>query len=178
MTFQATLQGWHDFYMVAGTAAASLVGLLFVGLSLHLRTVVSRSDVQALARVTLTSFGLTLLIALFLVIPGETAATTGWQLIALGVVACALIVRSVIAGVRGHAHTIGFRRLTRRFGLTVLAFLGLIATGGMFAAGAYSAGLNWLVGVVVVLLLVSLRNTWDLLVSVGAATLGVQGDER
>jgi len=46
--------------MLAGTAAATLVGLLFVGLSLHLRAVLSRSEVRSLARVTLANFGLIL----------------------------------------------------------------------------------------------------------------------
>ena len=41
MSFQTALSGWHDFYILAGTAAATLVGLLFVGLSLHLRIVVA-----------------------------------------------------------------------------------------------------------------------------------------
>ncbi len=35
MPFGILAQRWHDFYVVAGTAAATLVGLLFVGLSLR-----------------------------------------------------------------------------------------------------------------------------------------------
>jgi hypothetical protein len=33
---QATVASWHDFYVTMGTAAASLIGLLFVALSLNL----------------------------------------------------------------------------------------------------------------------------------------------
>jgi hypothetical protein len=29
-----TLKGWHDFYLLVGTAWATLLGLLFVALSL------------------------------------------------------------------------------------------------------------------------------------------------
>src|SRR6202035_37446 len=50
VSYQATLQRWHDFYAIPGQGAASLVGLLFVGLSLHIRMVLSRVDVRALAR--------------------------------------------------------------------------------------------------------------------------------
>ena len=175
MSYQTTLQGWHTFYSITGTAAASLVGLLFVGLSFHLRLVVSRPEVKALARLTLTNFGLTLLLSLFMVLPDSDASTTGWQLIGLGGVACLLVVPSLIAALRSSGHTIGYRRLLLRFGLSVLTFLGVMSTGGLFVVGEYRSGLGWLVGVGVVLLVVSLRNTWDLLVSVGAATLGVQG---
>ena len=41
MLYQAELAGWHDFFILAGMASATLVGLLFVGLSLHLRIVVT-----------------------------------------------------------------------------------------------------------------------------------------
>jgi hypothetical protein len=174
MNYQMTLQGWHDFYSITGTAAASLVGLLFVGLSLHLRVVVSRSDVRGLARLTLTSFGLTLVLSLFMVIPERDSAQTGLELIISGVAACLLIVPSVRAGLRSSDSAIGFRRMLFRFGLSVLGYLVVIATGGLFAAGAYGSGFGWLVGVTVVLLVLSLRNSWDLLVTLGAAVLSGQ----
>src|SRR2546423_1827904 len=37
----ATLAGWHDLYVTVGAAAATLVGLPSVGLSLHVRVVVA-----------------------------------------------------------------------------------------------------------------------------------------
>ncbi len=86
MDFQTTLQSWHDFYSITGMAAASLVGLLFVGLSLHLRIVVTHEDVKALARVTLTSLGVTLVLALFMVIPETNdPSSTGWDVTGVGV---------------------------------------------------------------------------------------------
>ncbi len=177
MSYQTTLQGWHDFYSITGPAAATLVGLLFVGLSFHLRLVVSRPDVRGLARVTLTSFGLTLVLSLLIVIPESDSASTGWALIGSGAGAFLLSVPSLTMGVRSRERTISHRRLMARFGLSAFSYLGVIAAGGMFVAGAYRSGFGWLVGVVLVLLLVSLRNTWDLLVSVGAATLSVQDAE-
>jgi hypothetical protein len=40
-----TVQRWHDYYVVAGGAAAVLLGLLFVSLSLHLDRKASEYDV-------------------------------------------------------------------------------------------------------------------------------------
>lgn len=77
MEYQTTLQGWHTFYAISGEAAASLTGLLFVGLSLHLKLVVARADVRALARVTFTGFVLMLLLALFLIEPQTNVANYG-----------------------------------------------------------------------------------------------------
>jgi len=80
MPYQTELAGWHDFYILAGTAAATLVGLLFVGLSLHLQIVVTTSEVRSLARVTLVNFAAVVFLALFMVIP-EGATSAGLQLI-------------------------------------------------------------------------------------------------
>ena len=51
MTYADAVQSWRDFYVTAGAAAATLVGLLFVGLSSHIRVVVSQADVKSLARI-------------------------------------------------------------------------------------------------------------------------------
>ena len=173
MSFQTTLLGWHDFYSIVGMAAASLVGLLFVGLSIHLRVVVTHKDVQALARATFSTLGLTLVLALFMVAPETKASNLGEELIGLGAVASLLVVPSIAIGVRSRERTISYRRLVMRFGITTLTFLGVIATGGVLVAGDSSDALGWLVAVSIFLIITSLRNAWDLLVSVGAATITV-----
>ena len=171
MSFQTTLLSWHDFYSIVGMAAASLVGLLFVGLSLHLRVVVTHRDVQALARATFAGLGLTLALALFMVAPETQPPSLGLELIGLGVVATVLVLPSIATGIRSSERTISYRRLLLRFGITGVTFLGVIATGGLLVADDPSDALGWLVAVSMFLIITSLRNSWDLLVSVGAATI-------
>jgi hypothetical protein len=179
MNYASTLQSWHDFYSIVGMAAASLVGLLFVGLSLHLRIVVSRADVRALARVTLASLGLGLILALFMVIPeSHDPSSTGWNLIGLGGFGCLLISRSIVRGVRSSSHTIiSFPRLILRFGFSTVTFLTIIAMGGLLVGGDYQDAFSGLVAVSVVLLVGALRNSWDLLVSVGDVAYGAEAPQ-
>jgi hypothetical protein len=173
MNFLTTLQGWHDFYSIMGMAAGSLVGLLFVGLSMHLRVVVTHEDVRALARVTMASLGLSLVLALFLVIPGDTdPSSTGWEVVGVGVASFVIIGRPLVSGVRSSHRALNFRHLILRFGLTIGTFVAAIVAGVILIAGDYQAGLSWLVGVSVSLLVSALRNSWDLLVTVGSATIG------
>ena len=74
----------------------TLVGLLFVGLSLHIRAVLSRSEVRSLARVTLANFGLLLLVSLFMVIPqGPSAASP--ELLISGLFTLIVIAPSLVA---------------------------------------------------------------------------------
>jgi hypothetical protein len=177
MNYQTTIQSWHDFYSITGEGAASLIGLLFVGLSLHLRMVLSHPDVRALARVTLSNFIFTLVLALFITIPDNNSADTGWELIGLGLISFVFIAPSLTAGVRSPERAMSLPRLLLRFGVSALAFLGLAASGVVLVAGNYQAGLGALEGVTVLVLVVSLRNTWDLLVSVAAEGPSTQDAE-
>jgi hypothetical protein len=172
VNFLTTLQSWHDFYSIMGMAAGSLVGLLFVGLSLHLRVVVTHEDVKALARVTMASLGLSLVLALFMVIPGDNdPSSTGWEIVGVGIASFVIIGRPLFLGMRSSHRALHFRHLILRFGLTILTFAAALVAGFILIAGDYQAGLSWLVGVSVSLLVTALRNSWDLLVTVGDATL-------
>lgn len=169
MTLRETLQGWHDFYVTAGAASATLVGLLFVGLSLHIRIVVSHPDVRALARVTLTDFFGILLVSLALLQPTDSSVQTGSWLLGIAAVSLILTVRPALEGL-GHSgtRTLGMATLAARFGVTALAFVALGLVGVLFVAGAYPEAVGSLLPVLVVSLVVAVRNTWDLLVTVAA----------
>ena len=179
VSYQTAVSGWHDFYILAGTASATLVGLLFVGLSLHLRIVVASSEVRSLARVTLANFGAVLFVALFMVIPeGQSAVAS--QLIGAGVVSLVIIAPSLMAAGRSRGWTLQMRRVQRarlvlRFGLSTVSYLAVIVAGVLLLSSPTSA-FTWLVIATVLLLVVSLRNTWDLLVTVGDVTLGGAGE--
>jgi hypothetical protein len=169
--YQVLAQRWHDFYIIAGTAAATLVGLLFVGLSLHLRAVLSRSEVRSLARVTLANFGLILFVSLFMVIP-QGSSSVSPELLGSGAFSLTVIVPSLLAASRSPTRTLRSYQLVLRFGFSALGYAGVIVAGVLLGSGSDDAALSWLVVVAIVLLVVSLRNSWDLLVSVGAALDG------
>ena len=165
-SYGQAVQGWHDFYVTAGAAAATLVGLLFVGLSLHIRVVVAHPDVRGLARVTLTDFVDVLLVSLMVLAP-VTAISVAYALFSAFAVSFAITLRLGFDGFRRRRlRTIGLRTFVARYGLSALCYLSLGAVGALFARGDYQDGLGALLGVVLVLLVVAVRNTWDLLVTV------------
>jgi hypothetical protein len=179
--YQTVANDLRDFYILAGTAAATLVGLLFVGLSLHLRVVIAASEVRGLARVTLANFGAVLFVSMFMVIT-EDQSTAGWQLIGSGLVSLAISAPSLLMAVRtGPANLRMMRRdrarLLLRFGLSSVSYLAIIAAGILLLSSLTSPFPAVLVVAIVVLLVVSLRNTWDLLVTVGEVTLGSEQDK-
>ena len=60
--------------------------------------------------------------------------------------------------------------LTVRFGISALGFGGIGLVGFLFVTGASSPALATLLPVIVLSLVVAVRNTWDLLVTVAART--------
>lgn len=167
----ATLAGWHDLYVTVGTAAATFVGLLFVGLSLHIRVVVAHAEVRSLARVTLTAFFVVVLVAIAMLQPADSAVVVADWLAGIAVVSLVLTARPLRDGLaRGRGRALGLRTTTARFGASGLAFVGLLACAGLLAAGRTTDGLDLLLVIVVMLLIVSVRSTWDLLVTVAASS--------
>jgi cell division protein FtsW (lipid II flippase) len=168
VSFSATLQTWHDVYVTAGAGAATLAGLLFVGLSLHIRTVVSHPDVRSLARVTLSDFFVVLVLSLFLLAPSDGPQTLGYEVGGIGLIGLLLMLRPALAGIHNRrTRSLWLRVLLFRFGLSALAHLALIVAGAAFVVSADFADVfRLLLIVVVVLLMVAVRNTWDLLVTV------------
>jgi hypothetical protein len=166
VTYEVIVGRWRDFYIVAGTSGATLVGLLFVGLSLHLQIVVTHPEIRALARNTLANLGLILFLSLFLVIhQGPTPA--GDELIVSGAFTLLSVAASLVAAVRNRLRVPNPILLSARYLLSVVAYAGAIVAGALISANAANAALNLLLATVIVLIVVSLRNSWDLLVAVG-----------
>jgi modulator of FtsH protease len=165
---QATVASWHDFYVTMGTAAASLIGLLFVALSLNLDSVVgdSRDDLRAFAEQAFYSFTWVLLIAVFFLIPQQNLTFLGGIYVLLGVLASYRLLRRAPTFWRGRRRDRLGEAVFWRFALPAAAVLGLVAAGLGLLNGQPSA-LYWLVAVIIGLLMSAARSSWDLLVKVG-----------
>ena len=171
MDYGQLVQGWHDFYVTSGAASATLAGLLFVGLSLHIRVVVSQLEVRSLARITLSDFFVVLLVSLFVLIPTTSAGFTATELVAVSLMSLLFAVPVIRVTIeQRRKRLLSLRMLAVRFGLSILAYVVIGAVGVFLFAGDYGDGLGWLVSAVIVLLVVAVRNTWDVLVTVGDKT--------
>lgn len=88
------LDGWHEFYLLAGTGAVTLVGLLFVALSFHLDAILddSRSHLLAAARMAFMNFLYVLMLSLFFLMPGMPPRMHGFAVLMLSAMSLAYIV--------------------------------------------------------------------------------------
>jgi hypothetical protein len=72
-TVAQAVEGWHDFYLMIGAAAATLMGLLFVSLSLNVDIIACQASagLRVLAAQTFTSFLSAVMLAVLFLIPSQ-----------------------------------------------------------------------------------------------------------
>lgn len=86
MVYADQATAWQTLYATLASSAAALIGLLFVGLSLHLRTIVATPEHTARARETFGGLLSLLVLSILLLIPGQERWALGGKLLAGGLV--------------------------------------------------------------------------------------------
>jgi hypothetical protein len=167
-SFSSTIADWHDFYMLAGTASATLVGLLFVAVSLHIDLIgeSGAETILSLARRTFTRFIIVVIVALLFLVPHQDPKGLGLPLLAVGLVEAIRTVRVSRDAVRGLRQSDGSRDFTNRIvvsvALPLASSIGFILIAATILAGT-TAYLYWMVPIVAVVLTTAASNAWDLM---------------
>jgi hypothetical protein len=159
------VRDWHDFYALVGTAAATLVGLMFVAASIGANIFNEKhlEPMRAFITPTVVHFSIALLICILATIPTQT-----WTM------------RGLLAGCGGLAGLIYsgriWVRIFSRFGsgidLPDRVFYALIPVLGYLAATVSAAALlmhvpwapDLMALALIALLVAGIRNAWDMTV--------------
>src|ERR1700758_5405164 len=72
-----TIDAWRDFYIMGGAALATLLGLLFVAVSLHLQEILAVRPLTRNLEVALYGVVFQLVFCGFMLVPGVTLAEVG-----------------------------------------------------------------------------------------------------
>ncbi|HEV8537264.1 MAG TPA: hypothetical protein VGR87_16285 [Candidatus Limnocylindria bacterium] len=154
---------WHDFNVALVTAAAGLLGLLFVALSIHIRALTNarNAELRSVARTVFLGYVVALAIGFLALVP-QTLLAFGVELMALIILAILPFGAAARSGLR--ATGVGFdRRVT---GVQFLLGFGLFAIGVIGSIGV-AAGELWALYVTAAIAVISLVwgvfNTWELI---------------
>jgi hypothetical protein len=162
MEYAYRADAWQAFYTAVAGSAAALTGLLFIGLSLNLRTIIKTPEHTARARETLGGLLSLLVLSVFLLIPGQDRRVLGSEFIASSLILALVAVRLNLQTLRRVAP--GRRaRWTLRLALLHLGTIAVMVAGISLIVGQFG-GLFWLVPTVLIYLLWSLFNAWLLVV--------------
>ena len=156
--------------MTIGAAAATLLGLLFVSLSLNVDVITRKEsdDLRALAIHTFGNFMSVLVAAVIFLIPGQVPLGLCLPLIGIGVYGL----------YNATSHLRKMRRTPRRvwrmggishlFGVPVFCFGTLTVVAAAVLLG-WTGGLYWFVCVIILLIVAASRSAWDLLMGLRQA---------
>jgi hypothetical protein len=166
VSLDQALHDWRDFYMMGGTAAATLVGLMFVFASIGASQIAQRDleAMRAFITPTVVHFGAALFVCLVSIIPAHSARSLGGVLgvgALVGVAYCGWV----------------FVFILRRYAVGLVwedrLFYALIPLAGYLVLLASAAAelderpeeANVLTGAAILVLIVAgLRNAWDMTV--------------
>jgi hypothetical protein len=169
-TFAQSVDAWHDFYVVAGTVGATLMGLLFVAVSLRLDTIAdpTRPDLRSRANNGYEQFLYIVLFSLMFLIPDQSRSGLGIPLLAISAVRL-LSLRQELRRVwaTGRGRLVDRRSAIWRFVVPAVCYAAVLVVSGGLLLVDWTGGLYWLVGVVTVLLANAAQNAWNLLLAVG-----------
>ena len=159
------LEGWRDFFLMTGTAAVTLAGLLFVAISLHIEALIheSREHLLGLARAILFSFVMVLTMSLMLLMPAQSMRVTGAEMMMIGAIFAAMTLRQLRTGTTDHPDfpkTLFRRRLIP----TLIGYAAIVAIGAALMVLRAPEALLYVMGAFGMLLGNAVGASWDLLV--------------
>jgi hypothetical protein len=155
------LEAWHDFYLVVGTGAAALTGLLFVIVSLgpHVVAGQTQTGVRAYVSPIATHFTFVLVGSSVMLVPELPMPILGALLMAGGFGGLIYTAWTRVHQ-RWRASTLPFLDWVWFAGLPVVCFVATVASGIAIAKGL-PIGLHGIASALLLLIVVGIRNAWD-----------------
>jgi hypothetical protein len=166
-TFAATAATWQNLYMLIGTAAATLVGLMFVAVTFGSNVVKTENtaSVRSFLDPTFTHFVQVLFTACLIAVPAMSGTLMGVLLIAIGGLRAAALVqvfRHMRKAQQAH-HDLEFSDWISGIVLPSLCYLALGGTGVAFILGL-AAAFSALAVVTIAILMIGVFGAWELMV--------------
>jgi hypothetical protein len=164
------MNAWHDFFLAQAAATATLTGLVFVGVSVNLRKILS--DPSSSALIGRAGEALILLVAVLVasvlaLVPGQGALVLGAQVLVVGLATWGWIAYFQLPRLREWASM----RTDLRVSFALRVVVGQLATLALVVAGVAvfwvgQGGLYWLVAGTVFAIVGALADAWVLLVEI------------
>jgi len=154
---------WHDFFMLIGTASATLIGAMFVVVSIGsgFLTRDRTAGIRAFLSSTVAHLSTVLLGAILAMVPEPGR---GWFAAVLGAAGLAGVCYSLhaIVGFRQHQHTVA-SDLVWYMIFPLIGYLLLLATA-VTAGYGMSARVPMFAAALALMLVAGIRNAWDMIV--------------
>jgi hypothetical protein len=168
------LEGWDNFYVIVGGAAAGLTGLTFVVIALAADAHMARlSGLRVFVSPTVIHFASVLWVSALVSVPGHTPLSLGLCMLVSGAIGVVYGARTLWRMWRFEDYDAVAEDWTFNGIMPLLAYLAIAVAGTMIWAHVTVA--VYLIGAAtLVLLFVGIHNAWDLAVWIIAERPGAQ----
>jgi len=168
------LSEWHEFYALLGTAAAALVALLFVAVSVGASVLTPQraSATRTFMSPVVFHYSNILFLSLVMLVPGQTSKLLGAIIAVAAVGSLVYSVVIVVRVFRSHAADLADRLAYGS--VPMVSYAAGIVVAWLLLTGRAAAGLNLLAGAALLLLLINIRNAWDVMLALARHTAAQQ----
>ena len=158
------MNGWDNFFVATAGAAATLTGLIFVGLSISLSKILSVSTLPTRAFESLMLLLTILIISSLCLVPGQPLYLIGIEILTIGILVWGVTLKLDIGILRRSEE--GFKHYAKQnFLLTQLSVLPYIVAGVVLLTLGLP-GFYWLVPAFLISLIKAVSDAWVLLVEI------------
>jgi len=165
---QAAIHPWHDFFIAAATAAATLLGLLSVAVTLNSDIILlgTRPHLKRIAEQAFQNYLVVVLAALLLLVPDQDWRSIALEMLLAGAIMAAYATFRTVSAWRVSDDDFTRTRTWKRLVPSLLGNLMLVYSGWKYRS-AYDEQAMVLFGLSAIVLIVTATATsWDLLLRV------------
>jgi hypothetical protein len=157
-------EGWHDLFVAMAGASAALAGLLFVAVSINVDRIIKYQGLPERGMETLAMLLTALVVCVAGLIPGQSHAALGVELLLIALALLAIMARLPVTDLPPEVDSPPNYVLGRQ----VVRFAGAVplAVGAVAVLFAVIGGLYWIAAGIVFLTLGAVVNAWVLLVEI------------
>lgn len=164
------LGAWHDLFLLDGTAAATLMGLTFVVVTLSPRNVAQNlsTGVKAFTTPIMAFFATAVLVSILMLVPWSASRPLGAALLIVSLIGlCYLLTTGAHAQWRDSS--LGLDDWIWYIGLPFAAYMAMLPIAvGMWLAASWA--LYGVAAAVLLLLIMGIRNAWDVVLFIASRT--------
>ncbi|HEX7939892.1 MAG TPA: hypothetical protein VF483_12970 [Gemmatimonadaceae bacterium] len=160
---------WESFYVIVGSSAAGLTGLMFVVVSLMPGTKMkgNQETLDAYATPTVVHFSAALLVSAIMSAPWKSAVSAGLMLTLLGIAGIAYVIIVIRRARRQKAYKEVLEDVLFHWVFPMASYATLAFEGGRVAT-TEDAGLFGIAAAVMGLLFIGIHNAWDTVAFIAA----------
>ena len=157
------LDQWANFFVMVGSGAAALAGLIFVAMSINPKVIIQNTTHKNRAINMLSGFTAVFIACSFALIGNQHPRALGFEWLAVWLIATVIFIRGYVVAIRAGASFIGLN--VPRLGGGTLCYLAEVA-GAIFLICGYDTGLYIAAVGTVVLFVFLISGAWLLIIGV------------